>query len=315
MDFTLRQLEALLAVGRKGSLSAAADELEISQVAASGLIKGLERGLNLQLLLRKRGAKAGLSPEGELVIPHAEEVVEAAERLRSTSERLNASVSVREMRVGARPYLIDRWLRDMIARFQRDRPSYDVRLIRSSNEEIFAALADRDLAMGIFMHDEGLPSSSCRKLGAWPASLYVSANHPLAREGEIDADKINAHGFIGPPKGTSAERSIRKRLHRAGLETVRIVARAEYTEALNLMTIAGVGIGILLDNDARIQVELGKLVRLPLHLEPVNIWLAIARDSQQNEKDLAEFIYQQFEEICPKPSSGDVDRLVHPQTN
>lgn len=294
MDFTLRQLEALIAVAHKGSLNAAADDLRISQVAASGLIKALESALNTPLLARRRGKKAGLTAQGNVVLPLAEKILEAAGQLSRAADDLSGSQTVREIRIGARPYLIDRWLRNIVAQFQKDRPLCDVRLVRASNEEIFGHLVEHSIALGIFMQNELLPAFPCRKLGSWPVSLYVSRAHPLTNEIAPSFETLNTHGFIAPPFGSSAEKSIRDRLQRAGFGSIHVIARAEYIEALKLMTIAGAGIGVLFDDDARTEVEKGNLVRLTLPLEPVDIWMAVSDHATAEERNLADFVCGQF---------------------
>jgi DNA-binding transcriptional LysR family regulator len=197
--------------------------------------------------------------------------------------------------------LIDRWLRDIVAQFQKDKPLCDVRLIRGSNEEIFAHLVEHNIVLGIFMQNELLPALPCRKLGSWSVSLYVSRAHPLTREVEPGFEELNAHGFIAPPSGTSAEKSIRDRLHRAGFGSIHVVARAEYAEALKLMTIAGAGIGVLFDEDARSEVENGNLVRLSIPVQPVDIWMAVSDHAAGEERNLADFVSGQFRRLCPVP--------------
>ncbi|MEW2233482.1 LysR family transcriptional regulator, partial [Streptomyces sp. NPDC024062] len=68
----------LLAVARHGSLGRAAKEVGISQPAASGRIRSMERQLGVALLDRSpRGSR--LTDAGALVTDWARRVVEAAE--------------------------------------------------------------------------------------------------------------------------------------------------------------------------------------------------------------------------------------------
>ncbi|EDY44705.2 helix-turn-helix domain-containing protein, partial [Streptomyces sp. SPB074] len=70
-------LEVLLAVDRLGSLGRAAKELGITQPAASGRVRSLERQLGVGLVTRSpRGSR--LTPTGTLVAGWARRVVEAA---------------------------------------------------------------------------------------------------------------------------------------------------------------------------------------------------------------------------------------------
>jgi hypothetical protein len=65
MNFTLQQLEAVIAVARKGSLTLQRAITKISRVLASGLIKALESALFASKRMRKvayltTGGKDGL---------------------------------------------------------------------------------------------------------------------------------------------------------------------------------------------------------------------------------------------------------------
>ncbi len=76
----LRALELLVGVARTGSLSAAAQELGITQQAASSRMRTMEALVGAPLLARtKRGS--ALTQTGELVVQWAARVLDAAEQL------------------------------------------------------------------------------------------------------------------------------------------------------------------------------------------------------------------------------------------
>lgn len=76
----LRQLRALLAIARHGTLARAADALHCSPSALSMQLSGLQQRLG-QTLLRRTGRGLSLTPEGELLLPAARAAVEAIARL------------------------------------------------------------------------------------------------------------------------------------------------------------------------------------------------------------------------------------------
>ncbi|MFN4353000.1 MAG: LysR family transcriptional regulator, partial [Hylemonella sp.] len=76
----LRALELLAVVARTGSLSSAAQELGISQQAASSRMRTMEELVGASLLARTRTGSV-LTQTGELVVQWASRVLDAAEEL------------------------------------------------------------------------------------------------------------------------------------------------------------------------------------------------------------------------------------------
>ncbi|HWC81067.1 MAG TPA: LysR family transcriptional regulator [Pseudonocardiaceae bacterium] len=78
----LDAVATFLAVAATGQFQAAADELGVTQQAASKRVAALERELGVQLFARAaRGAR--LTVDGQALLPHARELLRAAERARA----------------------------------------------------------------------------------------------------------------------------------------------------------------------------------------------------------------------------------------
>lgn len=75
----LRQLQALVAIARHGTLARAADALHCSPSAVSMQLSSLQQRTGLGLL-RRTGRGLVLTPEGELLLPAARDAVAALER-------------------------------------------------------------------------------------------------------------------------------------------------------------------------------------------------------------------------------------------
>src|SRR5262245_50352421 len=108
----LSALELLLAVVRLGSLGRAAEEMGITQPAASGRIKSMEQQLGVALLERSpRGSRP--TEAGSLVAEWAQQVIDAAYALDAGIEALRAGRDGR-LRIAASmtiaEYLVPGWL-------------------------------------------------------------------------------------------------------------------------------------------------------------------------------------------------------------
>lgn len=175
----LGALELLLAVARLGSLGRAARETGVSQPAASGRIRSMERQLGITLLERSpRGSR--LTAAGTLVTDWARRVVESAEAfdagvaaLRDRRDsRLNvaASMTIAE-------YLLPGWL---IA-LRTELPETAVSLRAGNSVAVARMLLDGEADVG-FVEGLGVPTGLDGTVIAHDRLLVVAApGHPWKR--------------------------------------------------------------------------------------------------------------------------------------
>lgn len=90
----LGALRALRAVGRHGSIAAAAAVLGVSQQALSARMRTLERSMDITLLARTPTG-SHLTEQGQLVVGWAEDVLDAADRLEAGVRSIRSGVSHR----------------------------------------------------------------------------------------------------------------------------------------------------------------------------------------------------------------------------
>ena len=93
----LKELRAILVVGRAGSITGAARDLSIGQPDLSRLLRRLEEKLNLTLLVR-HGRGVRLTPAGALMAADADRVLAL---MREAAMAINASAEV--LRLAAVP--------------------------------------------------------------------------------------------------------------------------------------------------------------------------------------------------------------------
>lgn len=144
---TLMQLQAFLAAALRGTFTAAADELEMSQPAISDLIRRLEAELGAKLFVR--GSRAlHLTSAGEQLLPHAEQAVASA-ALGAQAVRLQIDLGGGTATFGllrnADFYLNG----DLAQRFRTRYPEVRVRLVGQNSAETAADIAGGVLEAGL----------------------------------------------------------------------------------------------------------------------------------------------------------------------
>lgn len=175
MDF--QTLRTFVAVAETGHFQAAADQLHVSQQAVSKRVAVLEERLGVVLLVRTaRGSR--LSPDGQVLLPHARKVLAALEA---------AELAVRP---GSRPFRIDVLNRriapaQMVYTYFRSAAGIALDAITLADQD--AAQSVRTLLGGGVdatfraVRAEQVPDDVCaeRLLDA-PLQVLVGPAHPLA---------------------------------------------------------------------------------------------------------------------------------------
>src|ERR1700754_461630 len=124
----LRQIEAFRTVMLTGSVTAAAQQLGITQPTISKLIVQLERSTKLKLFDRVRGGRMVRRREAHALLRDVEKVMEALEEVGRSARHLARSY-VGHIRIAAIPSLGLSFLPKAIANFIGERPQVGVTLI------------------------------------------------------------------------------------------------------------------------------------------------------------------------------------------
>ncbi|AOT58053.1 MULTISPECIES: LysR family transcriptional regulator [Streptomyces] len=142
----LGALELLLAVARHGSLGRAAREVGITQPAASGRIRSMERQLGVALVDRSpRGSR--LTDAGALVTDWARRIVEAAEAFDAGAQALRDRRDSR-LRVAASMTIAEYLLPGWLIALRAERPGTAVSLQAGNSAAVAALLLAGDADLG-----------------------------------------------------------------------------------------------------------------------------------------------------------------------
>lgn len=174
----LGSLELLLAVARLGSLGRAARELGISQPAASGRVRALERRLGVDLVDRSpRGSR--LTETGELVSGWARRVVESAEAFDAGAQALRARRDSR-LRVAASMTVGEYLLPDWLVALRGLRPDTAVSLRAGNSRAVAREVLGGDADLG-FVEGLATPQGLDTAVVARDRLLVlVAPGHPWA---------------------------------------------------------------------------------------------------------------------------------------
>ncbi len=204
----LRQLRLLVAVGQYGSIQNAARELQVSQPAATKLIRDLELDFEVKLFNR---TNRGVVPTvyGDALIRHGKlilaQVSNAAQELEDLTEGNSGRVVIGTL-LAAAPNLLPNAIETLMA----ERPMVAIKLIEGTNNVLMPALFSGEIDMIVgrlpsYRHGARLVQE---KLFDERILAVAGKQHPLAGKKSVSFKQIKKFGWILPPLETTLRRQV-----------------------------------------------------------------------------------------------------------
>jgi DNA-binding transcriptional LysR family regulator len=134
MAITLTQLTAFLAVVRGGSITAAADELVVTQPSVSAAVASLARELGCDVFERA-GRGVRLTDAGTAFVPYAEDVLGLLEKGRVAALEA-ASIAVRRLRIAAVTTAAESFVPGLMREFAARHPETDLMLVVGNRQDV-----------------------------------------------------------------------------------------------------------------------------------------------------------------------------------
>jgi DNA-binding transcriptional LysR family regulator len=204
MAITLTQLSAFLAVIRGGSVTAAADELVVTQPSVSSAIAALTRELGCDLFER---AGRGIRPTdaGRAFAPYATDVTGLLETGRQAA-REAAAVAARRLKIAAVTTAAESFVPPLMRAFSEEHTGIELTLEVANRE----AVLDRVLSHSVDVAISGKPPAGERLL-AEPIEdneivCITAPDDPAAANGALGAGELEGYRWLlrEPGSGTRA---------------------------------------------------------------------------------------------------------------
>jgi DNA-binding transcriptional LysR family regulator len=271
-----RLFRSFLGVADRGSLSAAAVSLGLSQPTLGRHVADLEARLGLALFRRvKRGLV--LTEAGTALVPHARAMHEAAARLALAAAGQSGAMAG-AVRVTASRVVAASLLPPLIAGLRIEEPGIEIDLVASDQSDNLL-FGEADIALRMYRPTQ--LDIVTRHLCDLPMGMYAAPDY-LDRKGRPRTlDALRTHDLLGLDRSDLAQRL----LDRLGIPMTRedFPVRCDDQVVLIELARAGCGIGVLLrrigDPDARLE-------RLPdiLPLPALPVWLAAPQALRQTPR-------------------------------
>ena len=257
----LHHLRIFYTVAQRGTITAAAADLLLSQPAVSLQLKALERSLGLPLFERG-GARLRLTQAGEVLHRAAVSILHAKDE---------AERAIAELRGGTRGRLIlgagttgGMYVLPRIVQAYKGRwPETEVLLHTGTTDQLLDELQQNVLDMALVGGPIDDRRFDVEGICGDQLALIAAPTHPLASLGKVTLRDLGGAAFIVPETGSRTRQLVERRLREAGVPLT-IAMQMAGTEGVKRAVEAGLGVGMVSRYAIESEVAAGVLRRLPL---------------------------------------------------
>ena len=213
----LKQLRLLVAIAEHSSILHAAEDIHISQPAATKLLKDLEADFNVKLFDR---TNRGVVPTefGDALVRHGKLILaqlsHAAQELDDLNEGLGGRVVVGTL-LAASAKLLPRVIREIHA----ERPNVSIVVRDGTNDFLMPLLhsGELDMVVGRLAEYRYREELTQEILYHEEVVVVCRRKHPLARSKTVKFEALADQDWILPPKQTTLRRQVDKEFFDRGL--------------------------------------------------------------------------------------------------
>jgi DNA-binding transcriptional LysR family regulator len=255
MAVTLTQLSAFLTVARRGSVTAAAEELFVTQPSVSAAVAALEREIGAKLVERDgRGLRPTVA--GAAFAPYAAHVLGLLEQ-GERAAREAAAGGPATLCISAVTAAGDHVVPPLIRAFRDAHPELDISLHIGNRSEVFSGLLDHraDVAItGRVPDDQRLVGEA---FAVNEIVLVTAPDDPLAKRRWVAVEELANRPWLLREPGSGSRAMAEEWLRRRGL--VPPVLTLGSNTAVREAARAGLGVGLVSRTSAALELRMGLL--------------------------------------------------------
>ncbi|PTV96940.1 molybdate transport repressor ModE-like protein [Rhodobacter aestuarii] len=278
-SITLKQLRALQAVEKGGSLTAAGHALGLTTPAIHTQIKGLEDAVQVKILQRAAdGGGSELTEAGLTLLETARRIEDALSQGGANLAALSRGKAGRVTLgvVSTAKYFAPR----LVKALSLSNPDIEVALRVGNRATTIEGLERGAFDIAIMGRPPRRPPVTAEPLGVHPHGLVAPPDHPLAGQG-LWLDALFEEVFLAREKGSGTRILMNRWLDRVGEGRAYETLEMDSNETIKQAVMAGLGIAFLSLHTVTEELASGRLVELPAPALPiVRHWFMVRREDE-----------------------------------
>jgi LysR family transcriptional regulator, transcriptional activator of the cysJI operon len=282
----LKNIEAFLKIVEKGSFSAAAEALYISQPTISVRIQQLEQQLKSPLFERINGKKVHLTQAGEKIFPYFEEVFKLIEK--AYDELRELPIEKKKLRISCPNHMGVEIMPEVLNVLYDCFPNFEFPVKISTTDVLLQDIRSGavDVGFGYIQVEENYPDVSMIKIANEQNVLVCAPNHLLTQLDKVVPADLSDQRIIVYNKEFYATRMVEQFLEKNQLKEYMQVEISNIGW-LKMMVRKGMGVAFLQEVIVREELNNGTLVKIKLRnsLPSTPIYLIFHSSVDQKIKD------------------------------
>jgi len=283
---TIRQLEVFVQTARAGNLTRAAEQLYLTQSAASMSLKELERALEGPLFHRV-GRRLALNDRGRFLLPRAEGILGAVAELEELAHNPEAEPAGRLI-VGCSTTIGNYFFPERLKEFCDAHPRVDMALRVGNTKDIADLVRAREIDIGLVEGDLGARDLREEDWLRDELIIFAAPSHPLAKRKRVTVKQLAAEQWIMREKGSGTLTTVEHAFARKNLRLSH-VNEIGHTEAIKRAVEAGMGLSCLSRRTVERELAAGQLRRISAALD-ITRWFRIITCPGQYQSRLVQYV-------------------------
>lgn len=194
LPFTLRQLEYFDAIASEGSISSASERCHVSSTALSLALDELERNLDLQLAVRRKGKGITLTTAGAALLRHAQQLLSGAEALAAEASQSATGLKGRLV-IGCFPTLTPFVLPAAMEKFARQHAGLNLEFEEGTTAQLLESLLGGRIDVAVLYGVDVSKQVEFEPISQHRPYVIVGENHRLASRQTISLAEL-----VGEPQ-------------------------------------------------------------------------------------------------------------------
>ncbi|WP_342439773.1 selenium metabolism-associated LysR family transcriptional regulator [Paenibacillus sp. FSL L8-0436] len=253
------QLHIFYTVSERGSFSAAAQTLHMTQPAVTMQVQALEDYFGAKLFDRS-SKKIVLSEAGRTLMPYA---LRSIQLMRETDQAMSAFTHMLEgrLQLGASLTIGEYVLPRLLGPFGKAYPNISIMMKVMNTSQIMEEIHKHQLNFGLIEAPVSHPDMEIEPVMGDELKLIVPSEHPLADRDEVTLEEALEYPFVLREQGSGTRRVMEEQLIAKGLDpaAMRVVMELGSTGAVKSAVEAGLGLTIISASSVKHEVTLGLL--------------------------------------------------------
>lgn len=264
MALNFHQLHIFHTVAEKGSFSAAAAAMHMTQPAVTMQVQALEEHFGTKLLNRST-KKIELTESGRMLIPFARRSIELMRETDTEMARFTHKLEGR-LQFGASNTIGEYVLPPLLVPFGRQHPDIAISLKVMNTTQILDEIARHTLNFGLVEAPVVHPDIISESVMQDELRLIVPAGHALADRTSITLEEASAHPFVLREEGSGTRQVMEEEWKAKGIDprSLQTVMELGSTGAVKSAVEAGLGVTMLSPSSVKHELALGLLHAVPI---------------------------------------------------